>query len=192
MRFPFPDGLEADIPISLLWTLSYASGVNPADASDYTCAGLEITFRPHDNMRSIFDAETKESIVTVDIVRDEALVRTLAATRPVGWNDTPVAHSDWRRLRSERAQRLSGKWETLSQGELTLPAAELLRPRLDLLYLARKDGALLREDVPALPISLLLTLRAPEGVPLYDLVQHQFPVLTPITQQLESRINSAA
>lgn len=192
MRLPFPEGLDPDTEIRLTWTLGYLSPVEPANAAEYTRSGFEVIFRPHDNMRSIFHPVTKEKITDLDIERDRELLEELLRTGAGTYNDVPIAHSEWRRLRPEAQQRLSGKWETLSMGDVRLRANELLRPRLDFLYLARQNGQLVDATVQPMPITLVVTLRAPAGVALYDLVQSQYPVLTPIVQDVAVHVTSAA
>jgi hypothetical protein len=192
MRLPFPEGLDPDTKIRLTWTLGYLSTVEPANAAEYTRSGFEVVFRPHDNMRSIFHPVTKEKITDLDIERDRELLEDLLRTGAGAFNDVPIAHSDWRRLRPEAKQRLSGKWETLSMGDVRLQANELLRPRLDFLYLARRDGQLVEGAVPPMPITLVVTLRGPAGISLYDLVQNQYPVLTPIVQDVPVHVTAAA
>ncbi len=192
MRLPFPEGLDPNAKIRVTWTLGYLSPVEPANAAEYTRSGFEVIFRPHDNMRSVFHPVTKEKITDLDIERDRELLEELLRTGAGAYNDVPIAHSDWRRLRPEAQQRLSGKWETLSMGDVRLQANELLRPRLDFLYLARQNGQLVDVSVPPMPVSLVVTLRAAEGVALYDLVQNQYPVLTPIVQDVPIHVTSAA
>jgi len=192
MRLPFPEGLDPEMEIRIAWTLGYLSRVEPAHAADYTCSGFEVTFRPHENMRSIFHPVTKAPVTKLDIVRDADLVQELLATGEGAYNDVPPAHSGWRELRSERERRTAGKWETLAMGRVKLQANELLQPRLDFLYLARRDGELVEVDVPPIPITLVVTITAPEGVALYDMVQQQYQVLQPILQDVAVRVASAA
>ncbi|MDQ3605533.1 MAG: S8 family peptidase, partial [Gemmatimonadota bacterium] len=191
MRLPFPDGLSPDTEITLSWTLSYVSSIEPANASEYTRSGFEVVFRPHENLRSIFEVESKKQLTVLDIVRDRTLLEEMLKTGTYSFNDVPPADSGWRKLRSESAQRLSGKWETVSHGELRLAAGALLHPRLDLLYLARREGALVDAGVEPLQIALVVTIRAPEGIALYDRVHSQFPVLTPIVHHVPIRLSAA-
>lgn len=192
MRLPFPEGIDPKTDIHLTWTLGYLSPVDPANAAEYTRSGFEVVFRPHDNMRSIFHPVTKDKVTDLDIVRDRELLEELLRTGAGTYNDVPLAYSQWRRLRPEAQQRLAGKWETLSMGEVKLGANELMRPRLDFLYLARENGKLVDVNVPPMPVTLLVTMRAPAGVALYDLVQNQFPVLTPIVQEVIVQVETAA
>jgi hypothetical protein len=46
--------------------------------------------------------------------------------------------------------------------------------------------------VPPMPITLVVTLRGPAGISLYDLVQNQYPVLTPIVQDVPVHVTAAA
>lgn len=191
MRLPFPDGIAAGARVELAWTLSYLSDVDPADAAEYTRSGLEVVFRPHEGRRAVSDATTKERIGVFDITRQRDELAALAGARALKISDVPEAASNWRRFQPERLLRQAGKWETLSRGQIALSAAELFAPRIDLLHLARESGALL-DQAPPLDVTLVVTLRAPVGVMLYDLAVRQFAVLTPLVQHADVRLRTSA
>ena len=46
LAVPLPDGIP--VPISLRYTLVTSTDVNPSDPVDYTKAGLDVVFRPHE------------------------------------------------------------------------------------------------------------------------------------------------
>jgi hypothetical protein len=66
-------------------------------------------------------------------------------------------------------------------------ASGLSEPQLTVSYLARDRGLLL-PDAGALDYTVLLTIRAPHGVELYNATRLQYRVLDPITAQLPLRI----
>jgi hypothetical protein len=182
--FPVPDGLDPLLDVELLWTVAYTSAVDPTDAAEYTRSGLEIIFRPHHRRRAFKDAVTNEPLGAFDTERDVSQLQELGSKRGVVPSETPVAESQWRRApRDEGALRQAGKWETLVQGRRTMSVEQLFRPRLDLNYLHRKAGVLVAQ-VPPLPVALLVTIRTPRGVPLYDLARRQYQVLTPLAQHV--------
>jgi hypothetical protein len=185
MYMPFPRGIEDDVPIDLTWTLAFTASVDVADAAEYTQDGLELHFRPHERIRNVRDLVSRDLLATLDLERDKAALDAILAQRAADVGDIPVADSNWRGMRAETLLRAAGKWETLVKGRLpTRPAAELYRPRLDVSYLRREHGSLKRDGVEPLSISMLVTMRAPLGVPLYDRVAAQFRVLTPIHSQI--------
>lgn len=190
MRIPVPDGLPIGTRVRLAWTLGYTSDVDPSDAAEYTRSGLEVVFRPHENIRALYDGATNRKIREVDIVRDRDVIAGLAASRPVRWGDTPVAAGNWRKGRTEAALRLSGKWETLLRGEISRPAERLHRPRLDLAHLARAEGVLVSHNIQPLLITLIVTVST-QGVPLYDLVRREYSVLTPLLHQIRIPVPAA-
>jgi hypothetical protein len=123
----------------------------------------------------------KEEVQEIDTLRDAAFVQNYLATQGGSISSNPVSFGGWGRGRHESEQRAAGKWETLSRGRVTLAAEELCMPRLDLTHVARSNGVLVR-DVPDLHTTLLVTIRAPQEVALYDLARAQFGVLIPLEQ----------
>ena len=47
LTLPLPQGLDPDRMVRVRWTLCYSSPVDPAEALEYTQAGVTATFRPH-------------------------------------------------------------------------------------------------------------------------------------------------
>ncbi|HUF69409.1 MAG TPA: hypothetical protein VMM79_12270, partial [Longimicrobiales bacterium] len=107
-----------------------------------------------------------------------------------GWQPSahPVSHSPNTFRPTEQQLRDSGKWETLIQQRVSRRAKQLRAPRLDLKYLARSGGQLLSEDVDDLDFCLVVTLRAPEGVELYQQTRAQFQVLAPLVSRSFVRV----
>jgi len=186
MKFPFPAvGIDPEADIEILWTFCYMSEVCPAETADYTRSGFEVTFRPHERRRTLYD-ENREAVKDIDTLTDEAFARNYLATHGGSVGPTPIAAQGWGRNKHELEQRKAGKWETLSCGKVSLAAKDIYRPRLDLTYIARAGGVLVSE-VPDLRTSLVVTIRAPQEVALYDLVREQFRVLVPLEQHTQIR-----
>jgi hypothetical protein len=59
-------------------------------------------------------------------------------------------------------------------------AEKFFLPRLDVNYLRREHGRLVKDNVVPMAIAMLVTMRAPLDIPLYDRVANQFQVLTPL------------
>jgi hypothetical protein len=179
--FPVPDGVPSSVMLGIDFTVCYTSAVQPAHAADYTRAGLELTFRPHDRIHSVSDPKKKEIVVQkIDVQRESAkLAKLLAAGMKL--SEHPLSRSGGRRRRWEGDLRDTGKWETLVRTNLRVRSKDLHAPRLDLEYLARDGARLVREQVPDLPVTVIVTIRAPQGTVIYDAVRQQLPVLVPVT-----------
>jgi hypothetical protein len=182
LRFPVPKGLPPDVRLDLRWTLSFLSEVDPKDTVDYTLCGLDMTFRPNERLHSLRDAETKDEVERVHLDDDRDKIARRIASGRYTLSDNPVAYSNWRKYRTESERRDAGKWETVWHGRIRKEAGELVEPRLDVAYLHRRDGMLVTEGVDPLRVVLLLTMRAPSGVALYDSVRSQFRVLAPVVR----------
>lgn len=131
--------------------------------------------------------ETKKPIRTVHLDSDRELIATALAAGTGVLSVNPEAWPGWKRYRTETQRRDAGKWETLVHGRCAQTFGVLANPRLDLSYLRRQGGSLVRERMSPLPVTLLLSMKAPDGVELYDAVRSQFRVLTPVRVPLEIR-----
>ncbi|GMV16555.1 MAG: hypothetical protein AMXMBFR56_47790 [Polyangiaceae bacterium] len=190
LRFPVPHGLADATRIELMWTVSYLSEVDPRDPTDYTVTGISAIFRPDSRVRSLTDPTTKRSVeVRTDLDRT-SIARALASGFAL--SEEPKAHPGWMLTKGEQLLRRDGKWETLVPGRVLCKAGDLFEPRLDLQHLRRSGGQLVRgAGVPTLPFAMLLTIRAPAGVSVYDLVAAQYEVLAPLVA-LPVRISGTA
>lgn len=180
VQFPVPAGIRSDAMLDIIFTVCYTSRVQPAHAADYARAGLDMTFRPHDRMFCISDPATKKVLIPkIDVQSESAMVVKLLATG-ARLSEHPVSRSGWRRSKWEGDQRGSGKWDTLVRSELRVRSKDLHAPRLDIEYLFRDGARLVRDRVPDLAVTLLVTVRAPQDVALYDRVLQELPVLVPV------------
>lgn len=181
---PMPDGVAGNV--SLRWTLAITSPVDPADAAEYTLAGVELQFRPHAR-NIVFTAPDNSRTVVVNIDRDSA--RATALLREGYRPGENAATRAGRRVRvSEFARRDEGKWETLIHARDRLRATSLLRPRLDLSYFARSRGVLRDESAPDLDVTMIVSIDARPGSDVYDRVRVLYPVLTPVDVPVRPRI----
>ncbi len=177
MRIPFPAALPSDTEIRAEWTMGFVAVIDPRDPCDYALQGLDVTFRPHEHRRTLSNPDDKKDSRLVDMQQDAAEIRRALAA---GFRlSEPKAHSGWR-PKTEVELRAVGKWDTVVRGKVKLSSSNLFKPRIDVLHLRRADGRLVSgEAVPPLHITMLLTLRAPTGVEIYDRVATQHPVLVP-------------
>jgi hypothetical protein len=149
LRAPIPlpkSGVNGDIRISA--TFCYASPVDPQDAATYTKAGLEITFRPHEDQKTV-DKETG---------------RTSLNAR----SNSFFPASEWRTESEQRADL--GKWETVLRHTKTFktPNRTLKSPHFDIHYNVRERGANSGEGAPKIRYALVITIHAPKHLNLYQ------------------------
>ena len=158
--------------VALRMTMAFASPVEPTQAIEYTQATIEPVFRPHaDKFR--FTKETKSKVLDV---RSDADAATKLMAEGYEISGHPVSKSLPGTQGSEVELREGGKWETVRRFDLSMRAASLLDPRLDLSYIARESGLLQTSAVP-LDFTLLVSVRAPRIDTLYADVEASFPVL---------------
>ncbi|GHH26432.1 hypothetical protein GCM10018780_79760 [Streptomyces lanatus] len=188
-QLPVPEGLDRG-RVKVRWTLAYASPTDPTEAVEYTESGLEFTLRPHAAMYSFRDPDNSSRPVKVNI-HDEP--ERAAELEEEGWirSKNPVSRSQKIGPKaSEASRRRGGKWETVMQGQDRLQAGSLWLPRLDVEYLTRTGGVLTRGAAPV-DFTLLVTVTSLSGIPVYQLAQSEFPVLSalpvPVTTQVRTQ-----
>jgi hypothetical protein len=189
MRIPFPSGLPEGTKIHAEWTISFVAAIDPRDPCDYSLQGLEVTFRPNDNRRRLSNPMDPKDARVVDLQDDAVDIRRALAN---GYHlSEPLAHSNWR-PKAEGAMRASGKWDTVVRGQVNLLSDDAQKPRIDVLHLRRADGRLVSGvAAPPLRVIMLLTLRAPTGVEVYDRVAVQHPILVPAVR-IPTRLTGVA
>jgi len=143
---PIPaGGLEGRVKIKA--TLCYATKVDPNTPDSYTQSAIEATLRP--NAEKFRDAK---------------------ATRP-----NPRPFFDHGRYESESTLREFGlKWDTVMSGEAGLIADKSVRePYFELHYIPR-EGAHPVSSAERMPYALIVTIRAPKSVDIYDKVRTRY------------------
>lgn len=133
-----PGGLQGKVDVTA--TFCYATPVDPQDASAYTKAGLDITFRP-------------------DITRFKP-----KAKHPNSYSFFPS--NEWR-TEAEMRNDL-GKWETLLHAGHTFKGASLNGSVFDVHYNARDGGASAGNGATKIRYALVVTVRAPKHLDLYQ------------------------
>ncbi len=183
LPFPLPAAAVVGRTIELSWTLVFTAPTDPTDAVDYTQAGLEVSFRPHARRYIFRDPATGKGVeLDVQEQAPEVLAQLAAGAIP---SPLPATRPGDRR-RNEALQREEGKWETALHFAKRMRASSLLNPQLTVNYLARESGSL--TTAPALPFAMLVSLRAPHGVKLYEAVRQHYPVLSPLTARIPLRL----
>ncbi|MFA4081356.1 S8 family peptidase [Mycobacteroides salmoniphilum] len=180
--------------LALHMTMAYASSVDPTQPTEYTNASLDLTLRPHAFMYRFSppkELKSTEKSRILNLRTQEALDLMAADWTP---GQEPVNKTlDGLKGDSEHRLRDSGKWETMGHHRLSLTAGQVLDPRLEVGYLARRAGAL--DNAPTeVPFALLVTLRDKGGNgTLYDEVRQRFRALQPVQRlQAQQRIGGAA
>jgi hypothetical protein len=100
-----------------------------------------------------------------------------------GWrpSDRPRTRTKGGQFAPETERRDDGKWETAARADDSMRASSLLEPAFDLHFLARDSGSLTPPGTAlALPYTLLVSVKAPVGVALYDRIRQTTPLLSPL------------
>lgn len=177
-RLPIPRGINGQLQLRM--TLSYLSPVEPAEATEYTKASIDLAFRPHQYMHKYTSPNNARITQTVDRRTPEALALIQA-----GWKESqePVTRTLSNGGGSSEVNlRESGKWETVRHYRVTFDADKIELPRIELSYIARAHGRL--DKTPSkLPFALVISIVDPsENGVLYDSARSQFQVLQPATR----------
>lgn len=185
---PYPEGANTGM-FDLRWTLAFTSATDSAEAGEYTNAGLEATFRPHN---SKFSLSRKDPIlgryVTVvkHLQKDSHEIGQLLAN---GWKIgiNPASRSPKKDSAAEQNRRDQGKWESLWRAEDSLQAASLEHPRIDISHVTREGGRI-TNSVDDIEFTLVVTVKSRKGLPVYFQVKNDFSVLTPLPIPLEVEV----
>lgn len=158
-EIPLPNtALTGNVKISA--TCCFATEIDAAHPSNYTRSGIEITFRPNED------------------VRDEN------ALHP----KTDTFFSQSKIYQTEDELRADAhKWETCLHATKTKRASSLKAPVFDIHYLARDEGrAVDNNQVRKLYYALVVTVEAPKHKDLYDQIVRKYRArlepMTPVIQ----------
>lgn len=181
---PVPETLPNDLRLKFRWTLCFTSEVYPSEVTDYTGSGAEATFRPHERRIRVGDGQSSK---VLDYIEDEDefldLIREGATP-----STNPMSESRGHVRYSEHQRREAGKWETVLHQEFGKLTRSVFRPRLDLSYLARRNGRLVTTEDDVLDFALLVSLRVRRDIDLYAQVREEFDVLAPVATEVELRV----
>jgi hypothetical protein len=158
MPIPVPTGLPSG-NLEILATLVYATDVDPQDPSNYTRAGIEITFRPHAARLSQSGSGATKPFFGSKAYRSEAELRS-------------DAH----------------KWETVLNDSHTFRTSSLNFPAFDLHYNARDGGGQSRH-APRIKYAMVLTLRMRKHATLYEDVLATYTRLEVLSPTIRTRID---
>lgn len=186
LPLPVPRGLQSEVSVEIRFTLCYTSPVDAADVAGYTQAGFEWRVRPHAYRYNLIDRDTRERLGVVD-AWSEADVPESVDGRPVRLARRPRALGLSGQAGTEQRLRTEGKWDTTISKLFRRNAGDLHDPVLELAQLGRERGRLIPKDErPEIAYTLVVTVRTPGSVQLYDAVVAQFGELVPLlTPDLE-------
>ena len=164
VAIPLPAG-DLRGMVTIHATFCFASPVDPQDPINYTRAGLEVVFRPHEEKRIAPKSPPKSRAFFR--AREEYLTE--------------------RELRDDHH-----KWETTLNASARVRPDNLLRPVFDVHYHAREMGRIAR-SAPILPYALVVTVSAP-GVPdLYNRIVRRYRTeLRPLVPRFEIPVRTRA
>ena len=177
-RIPVPADLAAALELRL--SLVYSSPTEPTQPTEYTRVSLDLTLRPHE-YRHGFNPPRGSGLrrQVLDLRTDEATEMLHS-----GWtvSQEPATRSLGTGPRSPEIDlRDGGKWETVRHHLLRFRPEEIENPRIELTYLARRNGRLVHESEPV-RFALLMSIKDRSGSgQLYDSVAAQFPALRALT-----------
>ena len=152
---PLPsNGLLGGVKIKA--TFCYASPTDPQDAAAYTRAGLDITFRPHEDK----------------ILNGGSSVKT-------------KSFLDMKQFATEEERRSDqGKWETVLHGSTSMRGTSFKNPVFDIHYNAREAGQA-TSSAEKIRYALIITVEAPKHVDLYNEILRAYAkILVPIQPQI--------
>jgi hypothetical protein len=150
-KVPLPaSGLTGNVTIAA--TFCYATETDPQDPMNYTRAGLEVVFRPHEAKVS---AEAKN-----------AKSRSFFTKKQFA--------------REDDLRRDSHKWEPCIRAAETFRASSLDDPVFDIHYNARRGGMAYSAAKP-IPYALVVTIEAKSSAKLYDRIAQRYrTILEPL------------
>lgn len=155
---PMPPGtIKGNVEITA--TICYKCQTDPHHPGNYTRAGLEVSFRPHDQKFSRAD-------------KVHANTKSFFGATNHGLTEEELRRDAW-------------KWENCLHSNKTLRGASLKNPCFDIHYNARLEGRDFRPDEP-LSYALIVSVRANHIIDLYDQVIRRYATrLEPLRPTVE-------
>lgn len=172
---PIPSGATGSLEVAV--TLAVTSAVEPSQVTEYTRAAVELTLRPHANRYTFTRRDPNRNEVA--LLTDRVRVADLVADGYRQSHEPVTAGGSKGHAKPEGLARGHGKWETLRTYRWKLNPADVLEPRIDVSYVARRAGAL---DRPSDPVgfALVMTVTEDGSEDLYERVRSEFPSLIEI------------
>lgn len=160
---PIPSGSLQGI-VSIKATICYKSQTDPHHPGNYTRAGLEVTFRPHD------DKFSRDKQIHPDSAQ-------FFGSSQLGATEEELRRDAW-------------KWENCLHSEIRKRGSSLQNPCFDIHYNARLEG---RNYSPAekLKYAMVVTIQAKHVIDLYNQVVRQYSTqIEPLRPILEISVRA--
>ena len=155
---PVPDGKISGL-VLIKATICYKSQTDPHHPSNYTQAGLEITFRPHD--------------------------KNFKNPKQMHANSKPFFGSSMLGATEVGLRRDSWKWENCFRSSKRMQGQSLQNPCFDIHYNSRLEGQNYAPN-QNLPYALVVTVRAKSMVDFYDQIVRKYTaILEPLRPMVE-------
>ena len=180
-ELPVPPGEKGEVEVTV--TIVCASPVEPSQPTEYTQAALELKMRPNERVFT-FTSPDKTSSHRLDLDEDIETVEKLLADN-YKMSREPVTHPLGTHSKPENLLRDSGKWETVRHHAAKLDAVEIVGPRLEVSYLARRSGGL-NSEAPQVDFALLVTMKQEGNDQFYEQCRAKFDVLVPIDEEIQA------
>ena len=155
---PVPDGKISGL-VLIEATICYKSQTDPHHPSNYTQAGLEITFRPHD--------------------------KNFKNSKQMHANSKPFFGSSMLGATEVGLRRDSWKWENCFRSSKRMQGQSLQNPCFDIHYNSRLEGQNYAPN-QNLPYALVVTVRAKSMADFYDQIVRKYTaILEPLRPMVE-------
>ncbi len=166
LRVPVPMPNIGDMrgKVNIKATITYFTATDPQDAYNYTKAGIEVRFRPHDDKRT-------------NPTDTYAKTKSFFQKSPLELFDDPLTHN-------------AHFWETVLCSSKNFLSQSLQEPVFDIHYNARSGGAKAPKGTADINYAIVITVSAPKTAHLYDKVVGRYPILVPIRPQIEIPITT--
>ncbi|MEO1571407.1 MAG: S8 family peptidase [Bacteroidota bacterium] len=174
---PFGIQVRADIPepqggyqgmVDIAATFCIASAVDPNHANTYTRSGLEVVFRPHEEVFTEYRDGSHSN-----------------HAKPAAFFTQRQMYPPDYVLRSD-----SHKWEPVLKSKVRKRSQSLKKPCFDIYRFEREEGAA-PTDSDVLRYALVVTVRAHRMQDLYDQIVRSYQnVLTPLQPKIELRLRT--
>lgn len=160
---PMPSG-ELSGMVSMKASLCYKTQTDPHHPGNYTRAGLEVTFRPHDG-----------KFLRANQIHADS--KAFFGSSPTGATEEELRKDAW-------------KWENCLHSKKSMRGSSLNNPCFDIHYNSRLEGRNFRPS-ERLPYALVITVTAKNAKDLYDQIRRKYATqLEPLQPSLEIPVRS--
>ena len=176
---PIPGGATGALTVNV--TLAVTSPVELSQATEYTRSSVELTMRPNARRYTFTRTDPKNSQIA--LLTDTTRVAQLLVDGYRQSHEPAPAPGFNVHAKPEDLARDHGKWETLRTFRCKLQPADVLDPRIDISYVARRSGALEALSDPV-DFALVISVTEDGSDDLYDRVVAEYRSLVAIPAPL--------